>query len=355
MQQQFTAIRLSFHHSLHIGSHREEYDRSDSMLHSDSLYSAIIAAWKILGVEHPVLEYSRNVVPRDLDLGFTISSFFPFFRENAEAKPVYFFPLPKPGLKADKLRRYKDIKWLDLDVFKSYLQAETNKEANPCGNYLTTHPGFIKSKQERKKHLSNFPKPAFSDYQDFMQSEVQPRAYVPRMDDGQADTVIFYIERIFFRKHSGLFGLAVFDNEEVQVKVKIALDYLTDAGIGTDRNVGHGQFEYEMDKFEHFADLPNSEHALNLSMFLPESKEQLSQMLDSEHGCHELMKRGGWITTGDLLSYRKDAVYMFREGGVFKANAHSKMGATVNLRPAILGHGDPVLRVGKSVFLPINF
>lgn len=332
MQRQFTAIRLNIQHSIHLGSHREEYDSSESMLHSDSLYSAIIAAWAVLGVEHSVFDVPRNDVPRDLDLGFAITSLFPFFREKADAKPLYFFPVPKPGLNVADPRRYREVKWLSMVPFKSYLQTgqinETEGEVK--GAFFTTDNRFD-------------PK--------FMQSEVQPRAYVPRLHEAETDTVIFYIERLFFREHCGLFGLATFDNDDIRAKVMLALDYLQDAGIGTDRNVGHGQFEYEMGAFDHFADLPNSDHALNLSMFLPESQSQLADMLDSDACCHDITKRGGWITTWPHLSYRKDSVYMFREGGVFKTN-QPIAGGTVNLRPGVLGHGDPVLRVGRSVFLP---
>ncbi|MFN0037557.1 MAG: type III-A CRISPR-associated RAMP protein Csm4 [Saprospiraceae bacterium] len=337
MQQQFTAIRLNIHHSIHIGSHREEYERSDSILHSDSLYSAIIAAWAVLGVEHSVFDLPGNAVPRDLDLGFAITSLFPFFREKADDKPLYFFPIPM-RLKSENPRRYREVEWLSTGVFKHYLSTGQVKEAETKGAFLSPAKGFDPDK--------------------FMQREAQPRAYVPRAGEKDAngqeitETVIYYIDRLFFSEHSGLFGLATFDNDDIRAKVMLALDYLQYAGIGTDRNVGHGQFQCEVEGFDRFDDLPDSDHALNLSMFLPESKSQLADMLNSDQCCHDIVKRGGWITTDGLLSYRKDSVYMFREGGVFKTK-QPVAGGTVNLRPvAVLGHGDPVLRVGRSVFLP---
>jgi len=336
MQRQFTAIRLNINHSIHIGSHRAEYDDSDSILHSDSFYSAIIAAWAVLGVDHPVFDVPQNEIPRDLDLGFTISSLFPFFREKAKAKPLYFFPVPKPGPNASKPRCFRDVKWLSTTPFKNYLQTgQINETAGEIKDLFFTTASRLDPK--------------------FMRSEVQPRAYVPRLHEADTDTVIYYIERLFFQEHCGLFGLATFDNDDIRAKVLLALDYLQDAGIGTDRNVGHGQFSYDpLDAFDHFADLPDSDHALNLSMFLPESQRQLTDMLDSKQCCCDLSKRGGWITTDGLLSYRKDSVYMFREGGVFKTKQLTA-GGTVNLRPvSVLGHGDPVLRVGRSVFLPIK-
>lgn len=337
MQRQFTAIRLNFHHSVHLGSHREEYDRSDSILHSDTLYSAIIAAWKALDVEHPVLEYTAKTPP---DLGFAISSLFPFFRKNTDEKPVYFFPMPKSGLNVADPRPYRDVRWLSTAPFKHYLKTGEITEASGSikGPYLTTSADVD---------------PAF------MQSDIHPRAYVPRLDEVDKDgkpvteTDIYYIERLFFKEYCGLFGLATFDNDDIRAKVMLALDYLQDAGIGTDRNVGHGQFHYETEGFTQFDDLPESDHSLNLSMFLPESKTQLGDMLASDHCRHELIKRGGWLTTWPNLTYRKNSVYMFREGGVFKMNL-PLAGRTVDLRPGALQDRTPVLRVGRSVFLPVK-
>jgi len=351
MQQPFTVIRFQISDSVHLGSHREELDRSDNILHSDTLYSAIIQAWEVLGVEHPVLDYEGEVAP---DLGFAISSLFPFFQETTESAPLYFFPVPKAGLPETDPDQYRNVKWLDAKAFEYYLKNGriNEQQARPCGDYFTDHAGFDQDGRNER----NARKPVSSKKQDFMRSEVQPRAYVPRLHEADTDTVIYYIERIFFREQCGLFGLATFDNDEIKAKVLLALDHLQDAGIGTDRNVGHGQFRYATDKFEYFTELPDSDHALNLSLFCPESPEQLADMLASDHCRHDLTKRGGWMTTWPYLSYRKDSVYMFREGGIFKTK-QPVAGSTVNLRPDILDALDdttPVLRVGKSIFLPVT-
>lgn len=348
MQQQFTAIRFQISDSVHLGSHREELDRSDTILHSDTLYSAIIQAWDVLGVKHAILDYEGDVAP---ELGFAISSLFPFFQENGQSQPLYFFPIPKSDLQVADPQVYHLIKWLDAKEFGYYLKNGRLNEHNakPCGDYFTDHAGFNIAMNEKYKSRNS----TMDNYQDFMRSEVQPRAYVPRLHEPDTDTVIYYIERIFFREHCGLFGLATFDNDEIKAKVLLALDHLQDAGIGTDRNVGHGQFCYETDKFEYFIDLPESDHALNLSLFCPENPAQLADMLASDHCCHDLTKRGGWMTTWPYLGYRKDSVYMFREGGIFKTK-EMVAGSTVNLRPAILNSDIPVLRVGKSIFLPVT-
>jgi CRISPR-associated protein Csm4 len=342
MQRQFTVIRLEIEHSIHLGSFREDYETSESLLHSDSLYSAIIQAWRNIGVQHPLVsEEQLEIAP---DPRFTISSLFPFFKSEKSAEPIYFFPVPISGwaLRDESLRdKIKHVQWLDLTQFRHLLET-----------------GFLKNEDadfvKRKFYTA---RPDFEP--DFMQAVLHPRVYVPRVgetnDSGKtvSDTVIFYLERLFFREGSGLFCLSTFDDAQIKADVKVALEYLQDEGLGTDRHVGHGQFTLqEMENFGGFDGLPDSDFSLNLSLFCPENQPQLSAMLDPDHSRYALLKRGGWLTTEPDLSVRKDSVYMFREGGIFKTNVETA-GKSHDLRPAVLGSGHPVWRVGKSLFLPI--
>lgn len=343
MQRPFTVIRLEIGHSIHLGSFREDYETSETMLHSDALYAAIVQAWSVLGVSHPLVSSVKLAVAPDPR--FAISSLFPFFKSPKNAVPIYFFPVPVSGLllKNEALRdRIKHVQWLDADEFRCVLETGFLKNENADfvqGKFYTARPDFDK---------------------DFMQTDLHPRVYVPRVgetdDEGKpvSDTVIFYLERLFFQEGSGLFCLAQFDNPEIKTQVKTALEFLQDEGIGTDRHVGHGQFTLnEIENFEHFDGLPASDFSLNLSLFCPESQTHLSAMLDPERSRYALLKRGGWITSEPDLSVRKDSIYMFREGGIFKTSLPSA-GKTWDLRPSILKEGHPIWRVGRSLFLPVN-
>ncbi|MBK6930733.1 MAG: type III-A CRISPR-associated RAMP protein Csm4 [Saprospirales bacterium] len=261
------------------------------------------------------------------------------FTGNLRKRPVYFFPAPVTGIFSDDAslnQQLKKISWLDAAQLEKWLQTGDIDERS-----LVVRGAFCTARTD----LSD-------DFNDFMVKAVHPRIYVPRMPEASQDTVPFYIERIFFRPYCGMFFLARFEDNSLREQLMAALDYLRTAGIGTDRNVGHGQFRYEIADFEHLNDLPASDFAYNLSLFCPETPNQLADMIGHEESRHMLIKRGGWITSGDNLSIRKNAVYMFREGSVFKTNA-LQAGATVNLRPAILGDGHPIWRVGRSLFLPL--
>lgn len=343
MQRPFTVIRLNIDHAIHLGSFREDYESSEIMLHSDALYAAIIQAWCSQGIAHPLV--SQTQLAETPDPRFVISSLFPFFRPPENAEPVYFFPIPVSGipLKDEALRdKIKHIQWLDTEQFRNLLETgylKHEKDDFIQGKFYTGNPGFDRN---------------------FMQKALHPRVYVPRLgetDDKEnpiRDTVIFYLERLFFKAGSGLFCLAQFDDDQIKAEVEAAFSYLQYEGLGTDRHVGHGQFSCNpMEAFQYFDGLPVSDYALNLSLFCPESATQLSAMLDPGRSRFTLLKRGGWITTEPDLSVRKDSIYMFREGSIFKTG-QTTAGKTVDLRPAVLGDGHPVWRVGKSLFLPLK-
>jgi CRISPR type III-A-associated RAMP protein Csm4 len=128
-------------------------------------------------------------------------------------------------------------------------------------------------------------------------------------------------------------------------------------GIGTDRNVGYGFFECSVDALS--IDLPkNANHQLSLSLFIPESKEQLEKLMNSENVAYDFVRRGGWITTYPYMTLRKNAIYGFLPGSVFSEGANTAatvIGKIVDLKPeADLGITHHIWRNGKAIMLPIN-
>ena len=128
-------------------------------------------------------------------------------------------------------------------------------------------------------------------------------------------------------------------------------------GIGTDRNVGYGFFEYAADTLS--IDLPDSaNHQLSLSLFIPESREQLKALMNSEQVAYDFVRRGGWITTYPYTTLRKNAIYGFLPGSVFCKDANTAVtviGKIADLKPeADLGISHHIWRNGKAIMLPIN-
>lgn len=323
----YKALKLLFTSPLHLSDVRaNDYGKSERIIHSDTLVAAIMHTWAFLGKSEWIKE----------DTGFSVSSLFPF--TTAAENTVYFLPKPFCGLNIpesdidpDAAKKAKKVHYFDTAYFQSALkQTEINK---------------IDSKSFQGKYLTDVKIDA-----DFLTSDTRIRIRKPRNDADDAEP--FYMEQLRFKAGSGMWGIFSFENETIQKRVEIAIEYLQDAGLGTDRSVGNGQFTREwIDKLPLDISTP-TKYGLNLSLFCPTDQTQLGEMLDSK-ARYELIKRGGWLSEPHG-SLRKRSVYMFKEGSVFNMPELTNiLGQVVDLQPEIIKNQHPVYRSGKALFIPI--
>jgi len=184
------------------------------------------------------------------------------------------------------------------------------------------------------------------------QCQVTPRVNIAR--DGVSDSVPYYVEKITFKDFSGLYFIA--DGETTLLEK--ALNLLKVEGVGTDRNVGNGFFEYVSDEIE--LSLPEkTDNILSLSNYIPSKSEELTELLRGDKIAYDFHRRGGWITTYPYNSLRKKYVYAFVPGSVFNKPSGINdnlliLGNIVDLKPDDAGVNHPIWRNGKSIFLPIK-
>jgi len=327
----FTLFRLSFTTPLHISNPRSDYAKSETIIHSDALYSAVFEAWSVLGKTNLIQEQISN-------LQFAITSLFPFTKDDKNDY-VYFFPKPMnvgySNVPQSEQKTAKKVEFIDKDFF------EKLRKEGSLGDYSK----FVKGKFLTEKNITA----------DFIQSEVFPRVKIPR-DGGDAEP--YYVDRIFFKENSGLFFLAQFYNEEIKKEFISALQYLADEGIGTDRHVGNGLFEFDKEEGSNFEETIQSGYSINLSLFCPNSDE-INNILDDDKVAYEIITRGGWITTPEYNTLRKKYIRILKEGSVLKINKNID-GRVVNITPEknkLPKHAKnihPIYRVGKSIFLSVN-
>lgn len=339
MKQEFKVYKLHFTTPVHFSDEREDYGKSLLSLHSDAMYAALLSA--LAKIDYPI--------PENGELGFTISSLFPFYqKEEKDGQAAFFFPkmLTHPTPDASLLNIHKQIKklkWLDINYFQEQINGNELFSAN------------FNQSDMKGSFLTAMELPSDG----FIHRQVFPRVTVPRFDiiDGKRqDPTPFYMERVFFSDDSGLFFIAQASDEGNQLLEK-ALNVLQDEGLGTDRNVGNGFFKWSKDTV--FLDLPESQYAMCLGMFLPDSDEQLQSLLTGDKSVFDFKKRGGWITTPPYGKLRKNSVYMFIEGCVFNTDTTNKpmvKGRIADLKPAVdfnpVDHS--IFRNGKSIFIPVK-
>lgn len=336
----FIALKLEMKSPLHLSRGWGDLDKSEQVVHSDSLKSAIYAAGLQLFPEW------KNEHAAYFD-GYNISSCFPYY--NSE------FFLPVLNFNKDKLE------CVDED---ENLKRKTVKKIEYISNRL--YGEYLKSDifSFRKSQLSQSGKMIFADdneqpdmgnHPDIFEDEVQQRVQVSFNDDAKP----FFADRIFFRKGAGLYFLANFKNEELKQKVFKALTLLGSLGIGTDRTVGNGFFEFDenkhvMDKF--VIDVPEQTDAWAcLGMYWPQKQE--INKIEWNKSTWNLQLRGGYIAGSEYENFRhlfKKNVYMFSPGSIFFTNQKPE-GRYDDMRPEWNDKRmHPVWRCGKPVFIPVK-
>lgn len=334
----FKIYKLHFTAPLHISDQHEDMGSSQKTIHSDTLYAALVSCLAKMGQD----------IPEDGDLGFTVSSLFPYFQKDKDSAPVYFLPIPMQAKQAEladasMAKKVKKVQWVDSALYASVLAGDAlfNGKA-PCLSYI----------QESYLTATNLPEDA-NGSREFVRSEVSQRVTIESRT-GEADAMPYYVDKILFRHHSGFYFMAEGDTQLLDK----ALSMLAKEGIGTDRNVGFGFFDFVTDTIT--IDLPhNANHQLSLSLFIPESQEQLTALMSSEHVAYDFVRRGGWITTYPYMTLRKNAIYGFLPGSVFSKNPDtgcSAKGKMVDLKPETseVDIAHHVWRNGKAIMLPIN-
>lgn len=325
MSTTIEAIKLAFTGGLHIGRGAEELDKTATTYSSDALKSALFA----VGLPY-YPEWAET--PETFFEGFRISSAFPWCSED--------FFLPKPGNmrfrfeKADDLteaKQAKKITYISAGTFRKWAVAP-DKEIDVTEAQIGD--GAFLFSEEGKK---------------FLHTAVQQRVQVPA--GGEGDTRPYYFERLLFEENSGLYFLISFLNDALRPQVLHALHLLADAGIGTDRTVGNGQFEIA--DATHFL-MPAGTKGLQmaLGLYLPSLDEMATMDLEQSHW--SLVKRGGYMAASEKDEYRslrKNNIYFFGEGSAFKTAMPLK-GRFVNLQPAWNSPGmHPVWRCGMPIFI----
>ena len=337
----FSVYKLHFTSPLHISDNHNDGGVSLRTIQSDTLYAALTHCLAVM----------KGSVTKDCDFPFLVSSLFPYYCKDSDKRnkdDVFFMPMPlqtkmpelsDPGL----AKKIKKVKWIDARIYSRMLKGDFRLDDSR--EFLDLIYGEYLSETELQKDVDGG--------YEFIRSEVVQRAAVPnRFGEGAARP--FYMDRITFSGNSGLFFLALGETDLLDE----AMDLLKEEGIGSDRNVGMGYFYYEKDELK--IDIPEqADYITNLSVFIPESKPQLTELIDSPEVAYDFARRGGWISTDPTI--RKNVIYGFLPGSVFRKlhdfNIFPEgLGKIVDLRPEIgpLSPNHPVWRNGKAIMLPLK-
>lgn len=324
---EYTIIKLKDLSPLHMGTGKENYDFSASLLHSDTL-SAALAAMKA--------KYKGTDNLYDFINSFTISSAFPYVGEH------FFLPRPLGKMNVTvtgcdeyiSRKKLKKVQFIELGLWQKMIAGE---RVEIKSNQLVD--AFILDQADPK-----FRKP--------YKSSVHQRVFVPREDN--KDTEPFFFEWTFFQQNAGLYCL-VKAEECLLDELKELFEKLGEDGIGTDKNVGGGKFTVEIGSFL-IDDISGDTRKMLLSLYIP-TPEEVGQM-ELEKSTYELCLRGGYMSGSiepKFWHLRKKSVYMFSVGSLLSTSADLN-GNIVDLYPTDYkdDSSHPIFRSGKPFVIPVK-
>lgn len=326
-------IKLKFISHLHVNSKGIDFEQAEEIIHSDTLYSAIVSAWsKFYGDD----EDFRMITSTDIfPPPFILSSAFPFMGDKL------FFPIPITGvftgeISTDKRKKIKKIKYLEKSLFEKVISGD--KLLSPIES-STIQDGSI---------LVNNNDCPFNEIYLIFET---PRVVIDRHT---GRTEIFHFSQISFEKNCGFFFLVKFNNKSLEKKFNAVIRFLGDEGIGADRSSGKGLFVPEISDFT--MEIPESaNHFLTLSLYHPTRDEVEEKILKDSY--YKIQTRRGWISYTGGHALRRKSIRMIAEGSVVKdiktKNIYGDMPVVLERNPQ-LGLPFDVIRNGFCFSVPIK-
>ena len=296
--------KLKFYTPLKVTSELSYLGETEYIIHSDTLYGAIHSLWGWLFNEEEV--FGNNLLLNK----FKLSSAFPYYNN------MLFFPKPfnvklqeSNELSSNERKKAKKITYLEYELLKDVIN----------GKKIGLYDVGIIQKIFACKDVKN------AENLTIFKKFTASHNTLERFSDASQN--VFESTEIVFNNdpnnniESGLFFLAEFENEEIKQKFEAVLSLLGDEGIGADRTLGKGLFNYDCLDFE-VPKVDNADAFYSLSLFLP-AKNELNE-INFEKSYYEIITRGGWVTLPGYNSKYKNNVKMFTEGSVFSTKNELK-------------------------------
>jgi len=342
----------------HLGEKETVLEKTSDYIHSDTLFSAICNAYRLLYGNEELMDILKLF--KDREPPFLISSALSY------ADEILTFPLPLSinwdryvdsevieGLNAERkekekidrfdlLKTLKRVRFVSEKIFWNVIEDERR-----ITDYISDKniiQGILFDDAELKELRKRFDVKENETIKIWEEKEV-PRVAIDRKTNSSN---IYHFGEVSFAKNCGLYFMMDFRGKEYEKKVEAAMRVLGDEGIGGDRTYGKGLFKPGFKEIK--MNLEPRTHFVTLSLYYPREEE----ISVSSERYYELVKRGGWIYSIDAKNLRRRTVRMFSEGSVFKAVAGLELyGDLANVKPKEFAEHE-VYRYGYAFPVPME-
>lgn len=365
-----TVHRLTFHGGFHIGVRGVNLEESGVTIPSDSLFAALLEAFIRTGgdAEAFIRPFREGSPP------FLLTSAFPF------AGKVLFFPMPipldrwfSPETLRGRAKGLKRIAFLSEGLFRRMLAGERMDQwLFPAEDTEPTHGVALqggrfwlaadearelpKQMQVDSMTRKSIPLRALRHHRVYDTHQV-PRVTVDRISSASS---IFHAGRVSFSPGCGLWFGIRWQKPEAPVSPSAysfqnafqqSLSVLADDGLGGERTVGYGGFQWEETPPLELPDPAEGGLIWLLSRYHPCDRE-LPTALTASPG-YALTAVAGWLRTWQGAAQRRQRLWLVAEGSLVYAAGAGPWGDLTDVRPRYRNpDGDlphPVWRYGLAL------
>ncbi len=321
MEIKLDAFRLVFPGGVHLGTREGALEGTDSMIRSDTLYSAFFNGYRLLyGKSELEALLKRFLGP---GIPFLFSSAYPFWGDR------FYLPVPKNQILGEK--RAQKILLVETGAWSRLIRGESLEDLL-AGGAVDALP--------RSTDPHNPEKPTVP------WKKIDLPRVSPNRISNQSEQY-FHCSELRFQDNAGLYFLVRCNQPEVKPRVEAVWRLLADEGLGGDRTVGKGLFHYPRPE-KLILDAPDAAAGWTaLSLYYPGDGEWTRL----HEGFYDLIERRGYMFSKDGRSLRRKTVTMFTEGSVFPGAAN-RAGAMVDVTPELFKEVHDVFRAGVALGAP---
>lgn len=273
-------IKLNFNSPLHIGEIGIGLEECSPIIHSDTIFNAIINAYSLMHAENETNEFLGSFE------NVKLTSAFPFWKSELLFPRPRIRPNANEKIMLEHSKKIKKTEFVSKKFFEKMINGEPFNEEE-IGE-------LVKEKRFYKEYQI-------------------PKVYLDR-ETKKSD--FFFISAIKFEENCGLW-FAVGCENGIYKDILSCLRLLQDEGFGGRRTWGHGLFEFEQDNID--LRLPSTpELFVLLSLFYPNENEKT--LFGEKSASWDFVLRGGY-----RQMERKPRIRLIKEGSVFENSPNGKI------------------------------
>jgi CRISPR-associated protein Csm4 len=331
--------QLRFKGPVHFGTVGIGLENTLEHLSSDSVTSALINAFSVLGGAEEAISALAGENP-----SFVLSSLFPFGPSEDGSGTAYALPRPlnKPPVENQEILRVlgKDLKRIKYLAPRDFA-AWTGESPLSLDEAIA----IVNRSQKLAKPWNSQTDTGW------WAIELRPRVALDRISNNSS---IWHCGALHFQSDAGLFGLVRVIDDSWKSGLSSAFKLLGDLGLGGERTYGMGSFDFS--GFEPLDDAwaplsrSDGKQFVLLSNFFPADDER--PLLKDSLVAWDFLETRGYVVSGRMATtLKRKRVRMIAEGSVLKRPLRGKIVDVTPDHSEAFGLTHPVYRSGLAFVL----